>query len=149
MSKLTIDPDACVLVCDGRRALYLRNKGDRAALNLHVEQERDAGRRPATHELGTDAPGRTQNRGGPTSAVEQTDFHTQAETQFAHETAEAVNAMVLEKKIRQLVVIAPPRTLAELRKSFSKQTQAVVAAELHKDLTNHTVDTIEQTLLAQ
>ena len=148
MSKVTIEPQAWILVCDGRRALYLRNKGDRKVLNLHVEFERDAGRTDATHELGTDQPGRQQNRVGPTSAVEQTDFHDQAEQQFARETAEAVNGMVLDKTVRHLVVVAPPRTLAELRKTFSKQTQAVIAAEIDKDLTKHPVDRIEEALAA-
>ncbi len=148
MSKVTIDPDAWILVCDGRRALYLRNKGDRQVLNLHVEFERDAGRSDATHEQGTDQPGRQQNRVGPTSAVEQTDFHTQAEQKFARETAEAINDMVQEKKVRHLVVVAPPRTLAELRKTFNKQTQAVIAGEIHKDLTNHPVNRIEEALAA-
>jgi protein required for attachment to host cells len=148
MSKIIIDPEAWVLVCDGRRALYLQNDGDRKALNLRLKRQGEAGESDATHELGTHPPGRQQNRTGPTSAVEQTDFHTQAEQQFARETAEAVNAMVLGKEIRHLVVVAPPRTLAELRKTFSKQTQAVVTAEVDKDLTNHPVDRIEALLRA-
>jgi len=148
MSKVTIDPEAWVLVCDGRRALYLQNAGDRETLNLKVKRQGEAGEIDATRELGTHPPGRQQNRVGPTSAVEQTDFHTQAEQQFARETAEVVNAMVQDKEIRHLVVVAPPRTLAELRKLFSKQTQAVVRAEVDKDLTNHTVDRIEAALSA-
>jgi protein required for attachment to host cells len=147
MAKVTIEPAAWVLVCDGRRALFLQNTADRERPNLVVRSQREAGEIGRTHELGTDQPGRQQNRIGPTSAVEQTDWHERAEQGFARETADAVNTMVREHEIRHLVVVAPPETLSELRKSFTDETRQVISAELDKDLTKHTVDRIEEVLL--
>ena len=145
-AKVTIDPEGWVLVCDGRRALFLQNTADRERPNLVVRRQEEAGKIARTHELGTDQPGRQQNRVGPTSAVEQTDWHQRAEQGFAHETADQINTMVREHEIRRLVVVAPPETLAELRKRFSDETRAVISAELDKDLTKHPVDRIEEVL---
>ena len=54
----------------------------------------------------------------------------------AHAAAVAtwLNSQVLGHKIDQLVVIADPRTLGELRKHYHKQTAAAVRGDLHKDL---------------
>jgi protein required for attachment to host cells len=45
-----------------------------------------------------------------------------------------LNGQVLSHKIKDLVVIAPPRTLGELRKHYHKMTERAVIKELHKDL---------------
>lgn len=45
-----------------------------------------------------------------------------------------LNAQVLDHKIESLVVIAPPRTLGEMRRHYHKQTEQVLLKELHKDL---------------
>ncbi len=54
----------------------------------------------------------------------------------AHASAAAawLNGQVLSHKIKDLVVIAPPRTLGELRKHYHKRTEQAVIKELHKDL---------------
>ncbi len=54
----------------------------------------------------------------------------------AHAAAVAtwLNGQVLSHKIKDLVVIAPPRTLGELRKHYHKMTERAVIKELHKDL---------------
>ena len=46
----------------------------------------------------------------------------------------------------KLIVVAPARTLAELRQRFSKELRATVMAELDKDLTKHPVHEIERLL---
>lgn len=58
----------------------------------------------------------------------------QSEDGFAAAAAAWLNKQVLDGKIEQLVVIAAPRTLGELRKHYHKQLQAVLVGELHKDL---------------
>ncbi|HCF25425.1 MULTISPECIES: host attachment protein [unclassified Novosphingobium] len=54
----------------------------------------------------------------------------------AHAAAVAtwLNGQVLSHKIKDLVVVAPPRTLGELRKHYHKMTGRAVIKELHKDL---------------
>ena len=45
-----------------------------------------------------------------------------------------LNAEVLGHRIADLVVIAAPRTLGELRKHYHKMTERALIKELHKDL---------------
>ena len=54
----TISHNALVLIGDGQKALFLRNKGTAHQVRLEVEQvlEQD---NPATREQGTDRPGRS------------------------------------------------------------------------------------------
>ena len=58
------------------------------------------------------------------------------ENEDAHAAAAAtwLNGQVLSQKLNDLVVIAPPRTLGELRKHYHKLTERALLKELHKDL---------------
>ena len=51
-------------------------------------------------------------------------------------------------KVKALVVVAPPRTLAELREAFHPDVKACIIAEINKDLTKHPVGEIETHLTA-
>ncbi|CUX05925.1 conserved hypothetical protein [Agrobacterium fabacearum TT111] len=57
-----------------------------------------------------------------------------------------LNKQVLEGKIKSLVIIAAPRTLGEMRKSYHKSLSDVLIGELDKDLTGHSVQDIEKAL---
>lgn len=57
-----------------------------------------------------------------------------SEDAHANAAATWLNEQVLAHKIKDLVVIAPPRTLGELRKHYHKLTERAVVKELHKDL---------------
>ena len=46
-----------------------------------------------------------------------------------------LNSQVLGHKLDNLVVVATPRTLGELRKHYHKQLEAKLIGEIHKDLT--------------
>ena len=61
MPNTPIARDALILVGDGEKALFLRNRGSLGHLKLEVEHvlEQD---NPATHEQGSDRPGRTNSR---------------------------------------------------------------------------------------
>jgi len=54
--------------------------------------------------------------------------------------------MVRASEAKALVVIAPPRTLADLRDAFHADVKACVVAEINKDLTKHPVWEIESVL---
>lgn len=145
MISIHLPHDAWILVGDGRKALVLRNEGDAVYPNLKTTQVLDGGRVPSTAELGTDKPGRAvQSADGRRSGMDQTDWHELAETRFAGDVAQKLNARADE--ISALVVVAPPRTLAELRDSFSEKVRARVIAEVDKDLTKHPVHEIERLL---
>src|SRR5262249_50313054 len=55
-NKMSIPHAAIVFVGDGRKALFLRNDGDKKSPNLKTEQV-FADKNPATHDQGSDRPG--------------------------------------------------------------------------------------------
>ena len=145
MSKLKIPHNAFVLVGDGRKALFLRNEGDEKFPNLKTEQvfEND---NPPTHEQGTDRPGHLGKGSGRRSAVETADWHDISEHRFAHTVAGAMERVVRERKAPALVIVAPPRTLADIRGALHADVASRVIAEINKDLTHHPVGEIEKRL---
>ena len=140
---------AWVFVGDGQKALFLINEGDEKFPNLRrrsVEEHRD----PPTHEQGSDAPGRAYSSvGGGRSAVGQTDWHELEKEHFAAAIAERINKAALSEAFNQLVVVAPPKILGDLRREFTKETEIKIVAEIPKDLTHHTIAEIERLLTAQ
>ena len=71
MTPVRIPREALVLVGDGEKAIFLRNRGDEEYPNLVVERllEHD---NPPTREQGADQPGRLNDALGHKSAVENT-----------------------------------------------------------------------------
>jgi protein required for attachment to host cells len=143
---LRIPHNAFVFVGDGAKALFLRNEGDAQYLNLKTERVfTDAN--PPTHEQGTDRPGRAfSSVGGARSSVGQTDWHKLEEHRFAEHVAAMLERIVRERGVESLVVVAPPRALADLRKAFHADVKNKIIAEIDKDLTKHPVDQIEKHL---
>ncbi len=146
MSKaLKLPHDGMVLVSDGRKALFLKNRGDDLYPNLQVERVVQAPDNPPTRQQGTDKPGQAAGQRG---AIEQTDWHDLAERKFAGAVADALNAVCFNGGAKTIVVAAPPRTLAELRHRFSDAVKQRIRAEVNKDLTKHPIYEIEQHLMA-
>jgi protein required for attachment to host cells len=145
---LRIPHNAFVFVGDGQKALILRNEGDAELLNLKTEQV-FTDRNPPTHEQGADRPGRAfSSVGAGRSSVRQTDWHALEEHRFAHEVAAALERVVRERAIEVLIVVAPPRALADLRKAFHPDVKKRIVAEIDKDLTKFPIDQIEKHLAA-
>lgn len=137
-----------IVVADGRKMLFFRNEGDAMHPNLVVERVREQDN-PETSEQGTDSPGRTfASNGTGRSAYEETDWHQLEEDRFAAETAELLKKRALRNDYDALFVIAPPKTLGELRKHYHKEVSGRLVGELDKDLTGHPVDQIEKILIA-
>ena len=136
-----------VLVADGRKLLFLRNEGDATHPNLIVEhaQEQD---NPATRDQATDAAGQSSSpQGAARSSVEPTDFHQIEEDRFAAEAATLLKTRALANDYESLIVVAPPRTLGELRKHYHKEVSDRLKGEIDKDLTGHPIPEIEKALL--
>jgi len=146
MSKLKIGQGEWVVVCDGAKALVLENIGDEKFLNLktkHVYEQQD----PKTSEQGTDAPGRAINSvDARRSAMEQTDWHEQAEHRFLQALAGMLDAAVNAGKAKSLIVVAPPRALGVLRQAYSHKLRAALRAEIDKDFVKLPVHEIEKHL---
>jgi protein required for attachment to host cells len=148
MAKLRIAEGEWVVVCDGAKALVLENVGDPKFLNLKTKEvyEQDD---PKTSEQGTDAPGRTINSvNARRSAMEQTDWHDQAEQRFLQGLAAHLDAAVNAGKVKSLIVVAPPRALGVLRQAYSHNLRAALRAEIDKDLVKLPVHEIEKHLAA-
>jgi protein required for attachment to host cells len=148
MSKLSIPQHGMVFVGDGRKALFLRNEGDEKFPNLRVQRVLTQDN-PPTHVQGSDRPGRTFKSAGSShrSSMEPTDWHDLEEHRFAHEVAAALEAVVRKDGVKTLVVVAPARTLADLRRAFHDDVKAKIVAEIDKDLTRHPVYEIEKHVL--
>ena len=123
---LKIPNNALVFVGDGRKALFLRNHGDAKFPNLRTEKVFEE-ENPSTHEQGSDRPGRLSEAAlaGRRSAVEPTDWHDIEEHRFARKVAAAMEQMVRASQAKALIVVAPPKTLAELRNAFAPRCEGM------------------------
>ncbi|MEX2034621.1 MAG: host attachment protein [Xanthobacteraceae bacterium] len=148
MAELKIDNGAWVVVCDGAKALVLENTGNRMTPNLttkEVYEQSDA----RTRELGTDKPGRAfSSAGGVRSAVEQTDWHDQAEQKFLSKLAARLDKAVQAGETRSLIVVAPARAIGVLRREYSPRVRQALKAEVEKDYVKMPVDEILRHLVA-
>lgn len=169
---MQVPHNAFVLVADGRKMLFLRNEGDADYPDLKVEhaeehpnpadrdQKTDAAGGASSTQMGAGAPaiarqgGNAGPNGGGQGAgfapargtMEEVDFHQQEEDRFAAETAAMLKSEALSNSFEQLIIIAPPKTLGELRKHYHKEVERRLAGELAKDLTGHTIPEIEAAL---
>jgi protein required for attachment to host cells len=134
-----------ILVADGRKALLLWNGGNALDLKLQVREVMDAPPNPATRDQGADKPGRAVAVGRP-SAFEQTDWHALAEEQFAGKIVQMLERASREEVVEALVLVAPPRMLASLRRGLSEHLKRTIIAELDKDFTKHPVGEIQRHL---
>lgn len=145
MTRFAIPHDAFVFVGDGRKALFLRNAGDEKFPNLVTERV-FAEDNPATREQGSDKPGRGFAGAHSTrrSAMEPTDWHEIEEHRFARRVSAALETLMRGQKAPALVVVAPPRTLADLRQALHGDVKARLIGEIDKDLTGRPVWEIEK-----
>ena len=146
MAALLIRHGEWVVVCDGAKALVLENDGDIRAPNLKTVQvceQKDL----ATHIIGTDAPGRTFNSvGSARSAVEQTDWHDQAERAFLTQLAQHLEEALASATTKSLIIVASPRALGMIRSAYSHAVKGAVRIEVDKDLVKMPVHEIEKRL---
>jgi protein required for attachment to host cells len=148
MTERKVNKGDWVVVCDGRKALILKNEGDRITPNLRefeVRTHPDA----ATHELGADSPGRVQaSYGTARSSVEQTDWHDEAERTFLLALATRLDTAVRTGETKALTVVAAPRALGMLRQAYTDPIRAALREEIDKDLVKIPIYEIERRLLS-
>ena len=147
MDALKIDHGMWVVVCDGAKALVLENAGNCKTPSLKTKEvyEQDD---PKTHELGTDKPGRAFNPvGHGRSAMEQADWHDQAEQRFLAKLAVRLDKAVLGGETPSLIVVAPPRAIGVLRRAYSSHVRQAIRAEVEKDYVKMPIDEITRHLI--
>jgi protein required for attachment to host cells len=147
MEKIKLGVDDWVVVCDGRRAMILENRGDAQSPNLRKKETYEHPD-PPTHELGTDRPGRLNPSVGTSrSAVEQTDWHDESERAFLKQLAHRLDAAVTSGEVSKLIIAASPRALGMLRPAFTPAVRHAVKSEIHKDYVKMPIDEIEKALI--
>lgn len=150
---MQVPHDAMIVVVDGRKMLFFRNEGDAVHPNLQVEKKVIDRHNPDHAEQATDLAGgsmgiRTAGAQWGAGNMDEVYFHQQEEDRFAAETAELLKKRALHGDFESLIVVAPPRTLGELRKHYHVSVSERLAGELARDLTGHTVPQIEEALLS-
>lgn len=143
---MNIRHNALILVADGKKYVLLRNTGDirRIAFTYEGGGEKE---NPATHEQGSAPPGRAfSSVGGVRSAIEQTDWHQIEEDRFADHIVQLLGSLADAGDFEELIVVAPPRTLAEMREGYNHSITTRLVAEIPKDLTKHPVAEIASIL---
>jgi protein required for attachment to host cells len=117
-----------VAVVDGEKLALFENTGQQ-------EVTLSARPAPAIEDRASGAAGRISSEANP-------DNDTQAEDGFAMGVADVLNKWVLTNKMDNLLVIAAPKTLGQLRKGWHKETEGKLVGEIAKDLTGHSTDAI-------
>lgn len=146
MTTPTIRKGDWIAVCDGSKALLIRNDGRGIVPNFQT-QEVYAHETPANRDLATDRPGRLQETAtAARSSIEPTDYHRQEEEDFLKKVAARLGEIAATSPARHIVIVAPPRALGVLRKAYSTALQAAVSAEIDQDLVHLPVPEIERRL---
>ena len=140
---MQIPHNGYVVVADGKKMLLLRNEGDAEYPQLVVERKEQQDN-PKNIDHKTDDAGRAHSPGSGAGGYEEADFHQLEEDRFAAETADMLKRWALRNDFDSLIVVAPPRTLGELRKHYHKEVEKRISGEIAKDLTGHPVAEIER-----
>lgn len=146
--KMRIEHGALVLVADAAKMLLLRNEGDRRYAVLETMASEVVESQPS-RELGSDRPGRVHaSVGDRSSAYGDTDWHRQSGDEFARHVAVMLEEAAGQQPDVDIVVVAAPRTLSELRKHYGRETRRRLVGEIPKDLAGHVTDDIIDTISA-
>ena len=131
---MIVPNDTVIAVADGGRLRLFRNR----AAEPRIDLEELAGAQLETNNEGSGARHRNSPANPDRTRLEEDDH--------ASAIADHLNRNVLGGAIENLVVIADPRTLGEMRRSFHPATAAVLIGEIARDLTGHSIDKIEDAL---
>lgn len=146
MSEILIPYKGWVVVCDGAKALFLRNDGNVTKPDLTTVDHFSEKHLPS-REIGSEKAGRVyESAGSSRSGVEIRDLHDAAEVEFLGKVAEHTDKLVREHGIESLVVVAPKKALGHLRGMIKPAVKAVVKHEVPKDLTKMSVADITENL---
>jgi protein required for attachment to host cells len=123
-----------VAVADGEKLNLFSNAGTETELRLAAapEQHVEAAGVSAGHNNSSANPDQSQAE----------------ESGFASGIVGMLNSQVLTNRFSNIVIIAAPKTLGEMRKHYHKKLEEVLVGEIAKDLTGHSIADIEKTINA-
>jgi protein required for attachment to host cells len=133
-NEMILPTDAIVAVADGEKLNLFRNVGTETEMSLVATPGEDV--EPVS------------GSGGQNSSSANPDQSRAEEDGFASGIIEMLNAQVLTNKFSNILIIAAPKTLGEMRKHYHKKLDEALVGEIAKDLTGHSIADIENTILA-
>ena len=133
-----------VVVTDSEKALFLRNVTDHENPYFEVISKEEQ-ENPSDREQGANRPGRMHDNGvQQRSAVADTDWHELQKERFAADLSDILYARAHKGEFDELVIVASPQVLGNLRHDLHKEVSDRIVAEVPKTLTNHPIDKIEK-----
>ncbi|HTM95750.1 MAG TPA: host attachment family protein [Croceibacterium sp.] len=132
---MRVPQNALVAIANGERFKLMRNIGQPFEPKLQMVEDIDL-------ELTNFSAG-ARHHDAAGQRAGSTDFD-----ELAHGAAiaEWLNARALANDLEQLVIVADPKTLGEIRRHCHKELEARIVGELAKDLTNSPIPAIEQAI---
>ena len=133
---MQLPKNATIAVADGEKFNLFRNAGDEADLKLI----------PLAHEA-VDAhhdgaiPGRHGSSANPDRGRDEEDG-------FSAGVIDLLNKKVLAGQVSSLLIIAAPRTLGAIRPQYHAKLTDLLAGEIAKDLTGHSLQDVEKAIVA-
>ncbi len=123
-----------IAIADGEHARFVQPDADNVLRTVGALDSASAHLR--SRDLGTDRPGRAfESSASAHHAVgPRHDPHAMEKERFAKLVGEQLNAAAGRDEFDELVLVAPPRALRELREALDAVTQAKLVGMLEKDL---------------
>lgn len=139
-----IPAKAMVVVADSEKALFLVNRTDSEDPNLDVVRK-DVEDNPPAREQAANNRGRVQQSAAHgASAYDDTDFHELQKDRFAADLAERLYKMAYSGTFDKLIIVASPQVLGVVRDEMHQEVSDRLVGTVDKTLTNHPVDEIEK-----
>lgn len=147
-----IPSDLTIVVCDAKKALFLKNAGPAAQPDLQIDEtiENEVDEAGA----GVAAPpgrrfdgGAAAMAGGARSAMEFPDTERKRNEEFAETIVAALVRRHAAGDFRSLVLVAPPAFLGGLRRKMNHDLEKLVRAEIPKELAEMPLPDIRKVLL--
>jgi protein required for attachment to host cells len=134
---MKLPSDTHVAVVDGERFLLMRNCGTTVEPKLQTEGT------PSVEYSNKSAGVRHQDDRGKKVGKERLD-----KAAHAAGVAEWLNKAVIDRRIDQVLIVADPYTLGEMRPHYSKHLQAALLGEVDRQLTGMPAPDIVKALVA-
>lgn len=125
------------VIADGAKFKIFESYSPKDGFQIIDHAENDKAREQ-DRELAADKPGRGQTIGtGEHFAMEnKINFHDQAKQIFLKGLAQRLDKEKELASFDQLIIVAPPKAMAQLREVLSQGSRAKIVTSLTKDLTN-------------
>jgi protein required for attachment to host cells len=147
---MPLSHNALVLVADGRKMLFFRNRGDEGQIDLRTEAHDSRTYQRKDREIKTDAPGVVQQSfGSGRSTYEEPDFQQQEEDRWIKDAADELKDRALRNDFDALAIVAPPKALGVLRKCLHKEVEKRLIFTVNKEMSGRPVPDIEALLIGE